>query len=377
MHPELIIPDFQPLPFPAPLWLLKTLLVLGFYLHVLPMNMMLGSAVLAAVFLAIGANNRAGYNFRIGKGLASALPLFTSFAVTQGIVPLLFLQLLYGPAYYTSSILMAVPWIALLVLLLTAYYCSYVITYRLFERGARNLSASLLMCFVALCLAAIAFLFSNNMTLMLSPEKWVSLYKASSNGLNLNLGEPQLIPRYLHFVLSAIAVGGLTIGAFGLHFIKNEPDYASWLIKKGSHIFAGITVLQFPIGFWFLLSLPSQMTKNFMGQDLIGTVSFVLSMVFSIIALIGTAMSAVKGESGPFKIGGSAALLTILTMVLTRHMLREYYLAGVVHMQDVPVNTQWDLLSVFIVCAIGLIAYLTWLGRLTARAFQSPSQSSV
>jgi hypothetical protein len=56
-------------------------------------------------------------------------------------------------------------------------------------------------------------------------------------------------------------------------------------------------------------------------------------------------------------------------MTVMRHMLREFAVNGFFHPESVPVQTQWDLLSVFIVSAVGLIAYLAWLVKITWRAY--------
>jgi len=127
---SIIIPHFQSVPFPAPLWLLKTLLVVGFITHVIPMNVALGGSFWSGISLLRGKGNPNSNHTRIGHELAMALPFFVSFAITQGIVPLLFLQLIYGPLYYTSSIMMGTTWILLLVILLTGYYALYIYKYK-------------------------------------------------------------------------------------------------------------------------------------------------------------------------------------------------------------------------------------------------------
>jgi len=47
-----------------------------------------------------------------------------------GVAPLLFLQVLYGRLFFTSSILMAGFWLAVVPLLIVAYYCAYVVAFR-------------------------------------------------------------------------------------------------------------------------------------------------------------------------------------------------------------------------------------------------------
>lgn len=214
-----LIPAYQPLPFPLPVWLMQTLLVVGFYLHALPMNVMLGGGFICACLLAIGRKDPTSYQFRAAKALAVSLPLFISFAITQGIVPLLFLQLIYGPAFYTSSIIMAVPWLGLLGVILISYYIAYIVVYRVLK-GEYNdktaFRAAGLLLVMSIGFSLVGYMFSSNMTLMLHPEKWLAMYESSSKGMNLNASEVSLIPRYLHMFVASFAVAGMTLGCFGL-----------------------------------------------------------------------------------------------------------------------------------------------------------------
>jgi hypothetical protein len=52
------------------------------------------------------------------------------FSVNFGVAPLLFVQVLYGHFFYASSILMAVFWLAVIPLLIAAYYAAYLYGFR-------------------------------------------------------------------------------------------------------------------------------------------------------------------------------------------------------------------------------------------------------
>ncbi len=370
-----LIPAYQPLPFPLPVWLMQTLLVLGFYLHVLPMNVVWGGTVIAAVLFTLGRRDHSSYSFKTARALAISLPLFISFAITQGIVPLLFLQLLYGPAFYTSSIVMAVPWIGVLAILLISYYAAYLVIYKVLNgnlSGAAAMKAALGMLFMSIGFGLIGYVFSNNLTLMQSPEKWFSLYQSSPQGLNLNLSERQILPRYLHFFIASIAVTGMTVGCFGLYLRKRNQDFSLWSIKLGSRIFLVATVLQIPVGLWFLQSLPRQFMSAFMGGDSLITGVFMTSMVLMLVALLATTVSSTSGNKAAFIAGLVANAVLILAMIINRHQLRLLYLNPHVKPDLVAVSTQWDLLAIFLVSAVALIFYLVWLCRLVWSAYHPP-----
>lgn len=370
MESSLLIPHYPPLPFPAPLWLLLTLLILGLFLHMLPMNMMVGSTFLSAFFLSKGMGDKKSFSYRIGKGLAKGLPIFVSFAVTQGIVPLLFLQLIYGPMYYTSSTIIAVPWISVLALLLGAYALSYVVVYKCLEAKnphAASAAPSILVV-GGLMMLVVGLIFVNNMTLMLHPEKWLAMYQHSCAGLNMNMSDEQVPSRYCHFLLSALAVGGLTMGAYGLYFNKREHLFGQWLIKTGARIYGLFTFLNIGAGLWFLTALPSNHKSQFVGHDKFATAVFALSMALTAVSWLTAVLAAKSGSPKAFRTSLVSGCLVILAMIVNRHQLRTAFLSGVLNPNLVPVQTQWDLLIVFIVSAVALVIYMIWITKLVFKA---------
>jgi hypothetical protein len=377
MEPSQLLAAYQPLPFPLPLWLMQILLVAGLFLHVLPMNVIFGGGFLCAALFAAGKNDPKSFQFRAAKALAVGLPIFISFAITQGIVPLLFVQLIYGPAFYTSSIMMAVPWLAIVFIVLTSYYISYAVIYRVLKKehnASTSSKAATLLVLMGIGFAVVGYLFVSNMTLMLTPEKWASMYQANPNGLHLNTDEPQLWPRYLHFFVASIAVAGMTLGCFGLYMLKKESEFARWMIKTGSKVYLISTIVQIPVGLWFLKAIPPQCAAQFLGADPIATGVFFLAILLTVVAIACTAVACASGGKGPFLAGLTCNALLILSMVVTRHQLRSFLLDKLLKADTVAVQTQWDLLAVFLVSTVALILYLVWLGKLVWKSYDQPQQ---
>ena len=96
--------------------------------------------------------------------------------ITLGIAPLLFLQVLYGQFFYTSCILMAWPWLLVLVLLTIAYYGFYYVSHR-GGRPGRQEPAGMLLSVILVFL--IGFVFTNNLTLAQTPSRWAGKYFAT------------------------------------------------------------------------------------------------------------------------------------------------------------------------------------------------------
>lgn len=361
-----IVPGYQPIPFPAPVWLLKLLVILGFYLHAIPMNVALTGGLISGLFLMTGNAKNHEYATRLGHTLAYSLPFFVSFAITMGIVPLLFLQLVYGPLFYTSSILMAVPWSLVILLLLVGYYSLYIYNYQRASLGNR---ASWVLIGASFLFMVIAFFFTNNMTLMLRPEKWAALYQDDPYGFNLNWGDPQLVPRYLHFVVAAGAVTSLSIGCFGVYWNHKEKNYGQWLIKTASMLFLSLTLLQFPIGAWFMLSLPRSILMQFMGQDPFSTSIFIAALLGDALALVAMLLANRKGESRPFIVGLISTLFVIALMVEMRHLVREAFAQPFLNPEAFAAEPQWILIGLFTASALVLAGYLVWLAKVVWQAF--------
>ena len=63
----LSVGNFQPIPFPAPVSLLQVLLVIGFLLHALPMNVALTGGLVSAILLLVGGKDENAHTTRAGK----------------------------------------------------------------------------------------------------------------------------------------------------------------------------------------------------------------------------------------------------------------------------------------------------------------------
>lgn len=117
MNPAALIPPADSIPVHWA-WL-EGFLLLTFGFHLLFMNSVVGSAVIATVRAVTRPQDPAPT--LLGKALPSLLALTINF----GVAPLLFAQVLYGGFLYTSSVIMAVYWLGLIFVLIAAYYLLY------------------------------------------------------------------------------------------------------------------------------------------------------------------------------------------------------------------------------------------------------------
>jgi hypothetical protein len=101
----------------------------------------------------------------------------------------------------------------------------------------------------------------------------------------LNWGEQTLIPRFLHFFIASMAVGGLFIASVGLFRWRQDTEYARFLIKFGGRWFMYVTMLQIAAGLWFLISLPREKMMLFMGDNVLATVALLIGVVGALAAI--------------------------------------------------------------------------------------------
>ena len=348
------IPALDPNPLPAPYWVFKLLLIVTFFLHILAMNLMLGGGVLALV-LKWRSRKHAGSN-RIFLDLAKKLPVFLPATVTLGVAPLLFLQVLYGQFFYTSSIVMAWPWFLVLVFVTLAYYGFYYVSYR---GGRPDARAGRVLLFSMILIFLIGFLFSNNLTLSQAPSRWAAKYFASPEGWSLNLTEPTLIPRFLHFLLAAVAVGGLLLVFLAVANWKRDQDYARQLLQFGGKAFMHATMAQFVVGIAFLLSLPRDLRMLFMGDNPWATALLLIGVGGGIgaIMLMSGALRKENVRAAAFYVPG-VLVVVIASMSLIRDILRDAYLKPYFNPGQFVVSTQWSVLLLFL--ALFLAGVVLW-----------------
>ncbi|MGC2250205.1 MAG: hypothetical protein WA626_05990 [Acidobacteriaceae bacterium] len=348
MQPNLI-PVLDPNPLPAPYWVFKLLLIVTCFVHILARNFLLGGAVLALVSKWRLRKQVDGN--RVFFDVAKKLPVFLPATITLGIAPLLFVQVLYGQFFYTSSIIMAWPWFFVLVLLTLAYYGFYYVS---FHSGKRPGRAGVVMLFSVILVCLIGFVYSNNLTLSLVPSRWGAKYFANPSGWHLNLSESTLIPRFLHFFIAAVAVGGLLLVFVSLANWNRDREYARQLLRFGGRAFMYATMAQFLVGVWFLVSLPREMLMLFTGNGFWAT-ALLLVGVFSASAAILMMSYAIRKQDirvAAFYVPGFIAVV-ILTMCVMRDILRDAYLKPYYHPERFIVHTQWSVFPLFLALFIG------------------------
>lgn len=326
---------------------LKILLLLLFPLHLILMNAMIGAALIAA-YASLKADKTMK---KVAAELVGLIPLLVAFAVNLGVAALLFLQVLFGQFFYTSSILMGSYWIMVIPLIIISYYGTYLFKFK-FAKG--NMSTIFIL-FSLLIFLIIAFLLSNNMTLMLHPEKW-PVYFDNRAGTFLNIADPTLLPRYLHFIIGGIAVGGLFVALLGRLRTKLDSKTRAAMEAIGMRVFMALTALQIVDGFWFLISLPKRVLTLFVGGNTVATVLLFIGLSLAILVLVAGTRR---------KVYYCACLMFPLIYVMTflRDFVRSGYLQPYFSPHFLKLSPQYAPMYMFLLVLMIGVLTIAWMIR--------------
>ena len=346
-----LIPALDPAPLPGPPWLFHVLWVVTFLIHLLFVNMVLGGSLLAA--LAGGASPA---RREIQRFFVEANSWAISLAITFGVAPLLFVQVLLGRFFYSATILVAWAWLGLLGILMVAYYLNYVAKFRL--RAGRNASAVLGI--VAVCFLVIALIQVVVSLLHMQPARW----PAVADRFMAVFADPSLVARYLHFVLAAtsMAAAALTWVAVRRAGKGGDRDVLAGMARFGVKVALLTTVLQLIDGFALLLLLPKDVLLSFMRGGVATTLPLTVGLGAGIALLVVLAQIS-DPLAQPTKVRRVAELMmaAILFMIVTRHQVRDLYLAPSRATEQVAVVPQWDTFAMFLVsflvCGVGLTVW--------------------
>ncbi len=329
---------------PAPPFIFDIFLVLTFALHILLVNLVLGS-----ILLTIWGRLKGD---EYGRKLSSSLSKLTvnsiSWAIVLGIAPLLFIQVIYDPFWYTANTLSAVWALAFLLFIALGFLFSYLFYLGGAEEGRGNLIWTIL----ALILFILSGVVIHSLTVtQLYPEKWPSFTTLNnsyiSSGKYLHGFE---IFRFLHFIVPSLSVIGVWLIFSSSYFRgKYEEKYLNWIENLGIKLALIFSLIQGGIGFLWLLSLPADL--KFFSHPL-----FILALLVAFVFL-GFLFYTKKN---PSKYAIPIALLlgiTILFMSIAREALRIAYFGKVGYtFADYPVNLSVGSLILFLLTFImGLI----------------------
>jgi hypothetical protein len=348
--------------------LLKLLHVVTLSLHFVAVEMLLGG-LLIAVLLSLFRGSP--LSLVTARALARRLTVVMTFVINLAVPPLLFAQVLYGRALYTSSVLMGVYWISIIGILMLTYWLLYRFSARL-EAGKSawwvGLSAWLLAGFIGRLL-------SSNMTLMLRPEVWREMYSNSAMGAYLPTGDPTLTPRWL-----LMMAGGLFIGGLWLLYLAGRSTFTAeekkFVAGLGGKVAAAFGLVYLAAGLWAASVQPAIVKAGLAGHSgyPLYKISGFAGDGWLALVVVAVLVGAIAGFGKLFAgwVAWASLLLAVLieiTLVVYRDGVRDLTLLSKNYdVWDRVVVTNWSVVGLFLVLFVAGLGVVGWLVSVVARA---------
>ncbi|MBI4956283.1 MAG: hypothetical protein HY908_29975 [Myxococcales bacterium] len=182
-----------------------TLYALTLLLHAVLLSYVLAGAGWVAVH-ALGRAGARGSAGRVAALLVDWLPFALGGAITLGVAPLLFVQILYREAFYTSNLLLFWRWMAIVPALVAGFYGLYLAKSGRFP--PRTLARRALGLGTFAAFAFVAFSFTDQHALALARGSWVAVYQ----GGPLSWREPAVVVRFGLWLAAALPAMAALVG---------------------------------------------------------------------------------------------------------------------------------------------------------------------
>ncbi len=363
MNPQFLIGPVSPLGSPAPFWFITFFKVLGFILHMIPMNIWYAGMVLVAIYATFGKN----HSLELAHRLSRTMPVIVAVGVNLGIVPLLFTQVGYYQFYYPAGILMAHAWFSVIIILIFAYYGVYV--YSLSVRKNKSTKFALASAWISsIAFIFIGFLFANNFSLMSNLNSWIHIFNKTNVGgavlgTGLNTSDPTLIPRWLMMFGLAMTTTAVFIAFDAVFFKKRDTseDYKRWAGKFALILYVIGLVWFAAFGSWYIFGA---MDKSVIAEV---TAHPLIYFLFGLTAVSpGFVLVTLFVQRKGLKKGGVilATVLQVVTLSLnavSRQWVQNVEIFRYEDISKLPVNTQWSPMIVFLILFVIGLAVVGWM----------------
>jgi hypothetical protein len=195
-------------------------------------------------------------------------------------------------------------------------------------------------------LALVALVYSAVFTLAETPGVLSTAWSADPSGLVL---DPQLgrwLPRWLHMVAGALAIGSFALAAFA------RDDTRLFAAARASFLWSTIAAVL--LGVATLVGLGDGLAAYMRSAA-------VWWMLGALLAALGALHFLFRRR---FVLAGALLAVSLFGMVVNRHLARRVALADVLDPAQLPIRPQWGVFALFLVCFVAMLAVVAWMLRL-------------
>ena len=247
----------DPLGIPAHPAIFLILGVLTWALHIVAVHVLLGSSVLAIR----GAFSGMDHWRRLASAMVNTAKVAVSVAIVVGVAPLLFVQVIYDPFWYTSNVLSAwwvIGFIVILIVATLALFIFYAMNYELRTKKTRCPGA---MIAAILLFLVVGFIMHALSVQMLEPDKWLEWYAPNgvidASGRSIHAYNPW---RFAFFIALSLPVIGIWLFGYRRYLQgagEKDAGYLAFVKRIATRLGAVGTAISLVLLVMWMRGLPA------------------------------------------------------------------------------------------------------------------------
>lgn len=297
-----------PFDLPMPTAFYLSAYVLTMVIHVVFMNYVLAGTVVLAGSYFVKGDRGTGASSSI---LKEWMPFMLSGAITAGVAPLLFIQILYKREFYTANLLLFNRWMAILPILIVGFYALYLLKTKWLGRRS-GVMAALIALVPVVCIAFTGYSWTENHLLSVrDPGYWGEFYGTRAQSYH----ESQLMPRLLVWATGSIPT--LVLALAWQHWYRGTGNARGLARSAGMGL-----VLVMGSSAWYYLATDDVTRQAFLSP--LALPYFAAACVGLMVQLIGWGWVIVRRQLsvGPLVVATVGLLLTVIGMTVCRESVR-------------------------------------------------------
>jgi hypothetical protein len=219
-----------------------------------------------------------------------------------------------------------------------------------------------------LLILTIAFIYSNNMTLMLRPQSWNALYLHSPSGVQLNSADPTLMPRWLFFVAGSFPISGAALLLMSARAGLNA-DLVRSMTRTGGVVITVTIAIQAILAQMTMSAQPGNIAAAVMGDSFYHTFAFGWLTTALLLALLGIAAALGRGGALVAVVACAVSFLNVVSTVMVRDGIRDTTLrAAGFDVWNRQVVSNWSVIDLFLVLLLAALVVVVWLISVMGKA---------
>jgi hypothetical protein len=259
MNADMLYALRDPAGVPAHPLVFLVLGVITFALHMAAVQVMLGAGALTLR----GAFSANPFWRRLAVAMLGTSKIAVSVAIVLGVAPLLFVQVVYDPFWYTSNVLSAWWVMAFIGLLIAGYIALYVFYWKNHHLEVNGGQGGVWLALSLVLLLAVGFIVHSLTNQMLFPEQWMNWYApqgvVNPNGHSLHYWN---LPRFGFFIALAAPVTGAWLFAYRRYLqgsAGSDAAYLIWLAPLAQKLMLVGGAVSVLLGAVWMATLPEKM----------------------------------------------------------------------------------------------------------------------